>query len=235
MARRSWNRSVAGLAARTGDNGYLLGLALGFLPCGFLYAALATSAASGSPLWGALAMLAFGAGTAPALVALGVVGQVAGRRWQRGVTRGSRGDAAQRGAACGTRAARPGGWWVSTKEDSMLKDWPAMATELTGDIRSLRAGAPEVMKGFSALAQAALKADALDTKTKELIALAIAVATRCDGCIAFHAEAAIKQAPRARGAEDGNGGIHGCRKTNVSGQALEAFDQFSAKAAAHAA
>ena len=49
------------------------------------------------------------------------------------------------------------------------------------------------MKGFSALAQAALKADALDTKTKELIALAIAVATRCDGCIAFHAEAAMKQ------------------------------------------
>ena len=49
------------------------------------------------------------------------------------------------------------------------------------------------MKGFSALAQAALKADALDTKTKELIALAISVATRCDGCIAFHAEAAMKQ------------------------------------------
>ena len=85
-APSSWNRAVAGLAARTGDNGYLLGLALGFLPCGFLYAALATSAASGSPLWGALAMLAFGLGTAPALVALGVVGQVAGQRWQRGVT-----------------------------------------------------------------------------------------------------------------------------------------------------
>jgi uncharacterized protein len=64
-APSAWNRAVAVLAARTGDNGYLLGLALGFLPCGFLYAALATSAASGSPLWGALAMLAFGAGTAP--------------------------------------------------------------------------------------------------------------------------------------------------------------------------
>ena len=75
----------------------------------------------------------------------------------------------------------------------MLKDWTAMAAELSGDIRALRAGSPEVMKGFSALAQAALKADALDTRTKELIALAIAVATRCDGCIAFHAEAAMKQ------------------------------------------
>jgi len=75
----------------------------------------------------------------------------------------------------------------------MYKDWRAMASELTADIRTLRAGAPDVMKGFSALAQAALKADALDTKTKELIALAVAVATRCDGCIAFHAEAAMKQ------------------------------------------
>lgn len=120
----------------------------------------------------------------------------------------------------------------------MLKDWPAMATELTGDIRSLRAGAPEVMKGFSALAQAALKADALDTKTKELIALAIAVATRCDGCIAFHAEAAIKQgASRAEVLETMGMAVYMGAGPNVmyAAQALEAFDQFSAKAAAHAA
>lgn len=124
------------------------------------------------------------------------------------------------------------------KEDSMLKDWPAMATELTGDIRSLRAGAPEVMKGFSALAQAALKADALDTKTKELIALAIAVATRCDGCIAFHAEAAIKQgASRAEVLETMGMAVYMGAGPNVmyAAQALAAFDQFSAKAAAHAA
>lgn len=124
------------------------------------------------------------------------------------------------------------------KEDSMLKDWPAMATELTGDIRSLRAGAPEVMKGFSALAQAALKADALDTKTKELIALAIAVATRCDGCIAFHAEAAIKHgASRAEVLEAMGMAVYMGAGPNVmyAAQALEAFDQFSAKAAAHAA
>ena len=58
---------------------------LGFLPCGFLYAALAATAASGSPLLGALGMLAFGLGTMPALVAVGIAGQAAGRRWQRGV------------------------------------------------------------------------------------------------------------------------------------------------------
>ena len=120
----------------------------------------------------------------------------------------------------------------------MYKDWQAMAADLTGDIRALRAGAPEVMKGFSALAQAALKADALDTKTKELIALAIAVATRCDGCIAFHAEAAVTQgATRAEVLETMGMAVYmGAGPSAMyAAQALEAFDQFSAKSAPRAA
>ncbi|MDE2407654.1 MAG: carboxymuconolactone decarboxylase family protein [Xanthomonadaceae bacterium] len=48
------------------------------------------------------------------------------------------------------------------------------------------------MRGFSSLAREALKPGALDVKTKELIAMGIAVAVRCDGCIGFHAKAAIK-------------------------------------------
>ena len=120
----------------------------------------------------------------------------------------------------------------------MFKDWQGMAADLSGDIRSLRAGAPEVMKGFSALAQAALKADALDTKTKELIALAIAVATRCDGCLAFHAEAAMKQgASRAEVLETMGMAVYMGAGPSVmyAAQALEAFDQFSVKAAEHTA
>ena len=120
----------------------------------------------------------------------------------------------------------------------MFKDWPTMAADLTGDIRSLRAGAPEVMKGFSALAQAALKADALDTKTKELIALAISVATRCDGCIAFHAEAAMKQGVTpAEVLETMGMAVYMGAGPSVmyAAQALEAFDQFSAKTAPRAA
>jgi AhpD family alkylhydroperoxidase len=57
----------------------------------------------------------------------------------------------------------------------------------------LRSGVPEVMKAFSSVARAALAANALDSKTKELIALGISVAIRCDDCIAFHSKAAIKQ------------------------------------------
>lgn len=51
---------------------------------------------------------------------------------------------------------------------------------------------PDTMKAFSALHQAGTKDGALDSKTKELIALAIAVSARCDGCIAFHTHDALE-------------------------------------------
>jgi len=73
------------------------------------------------------------------------------------------------------------------------KNWPETTKELSAMLRDLRSGSPDVMKAFSAMAQAALAPKALDTKTKELIALAIGVATRCDDCIAFHAKAAVDQ------------------------------------------
>jgi sulfite exporter TauE/SafE len=75
--------ALAGPAGRLG--GLPLGLALGFLPCGMVYAALAAAASAG-PVMGGAAMLAFGLGTVPGLVAVAVLGQAAARRWQ-GATR----------------------------------------------------------------------------------------------------------------------------------------------------
>ena len=74
-----------------------------------------------------------------------------------------------------------------------MKSWPDLTRELSGQLRNLRGGAPEVMKAFGALAQSALARKALDPKTKELIALGIAVAVRCDDCIGFHVKAALEQ------------------------------------------
>lgn len=65
--------------------------------------------------------------------------------------------------------------------------------ELVPLARDLRHRIPDVMKAFSDLHGAAMKPGALDTKTKELIALAISVSHRCDGCIASHARGAAKQ------------------------------------------
>jgi hypothetical protein len=86
---RYWGRTL-GRWTRTIPRGtvageFLLGLALGFLPCGFLYGALAGAAASGRPVLGAAGMVAFGLGTVPSLMAVGIAGQAAGRRWNRGV------------------------------------------------------------------------------------------------------------------------------------------------------
>ncbi|MFL5282574.1 MAG: carboxymuconolactone decarboxylase family protein [Rhodopila sp.] len=60
------------------------------------------------------------------------------------------------------------------------------------NLATLRAEIPEVMKGFSELAAAATKDGALDKKTKELIALALGVAARCDACIGFHTASLVK-------------------------------------------
>lgn len=116
----------------------------------------------------------------------------------------------------------------------MHKNWPEVAASLSGPLRELRGGAPEVMKGFSAVARAALEANALDTKTKELIALAIGVATRCDACVAFHAEAAVRQgASREEVMETLGMAIYMGAGPSVmyAAQAVEAFDQFAGRAA----
>ncbi len=113
-------------------------------------------------------------------------------------------------------------------------DWPAFAGELGSELRNLRHGAADVMKGFSAIAQSALTPGALDVKTKELIALAISVATRCDDCIAFHTKAAVEHgATRNEVLETLAMAIYlgaGPSAMNAS-HALGAFDQFAAKSA----
>jgi AhpD family alkylhydroperoxidase len=114
----------------------------------------------------------------------------------------------------------------------MHKHWPEFAAGLGPALKELRAGAPEVMRGFGALAQAALAGTALDAKTKELIALAIAVTTRCDACIGFHAEAAVKRgASRGEVMETMGMAIYMGAGPSVmyAAQAIEAFDQFSGR------
>lgn len=111
----------------------------------------------------------------------------------------------------------------------MYKNWIDMTTEMSGAVRELRAGTPEVMKGFSALARAAMAGRALDAKTKELIGLAISVATRCDACVAFHAESAVKHgASRDEVLEAMGMAIYMGAGPSVmyAAQALEAVDQF---------
>jgi AhpD family alkylhydroperoxidase len=87
------------------------------------------------------------------------------------------------------------------------------------------------MKAFSGLASAALAPKALDVKTKELVALGIAVAIRCDDCIGFHVKAALEQgASREEVLETLGMAIYMGAGPSVmyANHALEAFEQFKA-------
>ena len=79
----------------------------------------------------------------------------------------------------------------------MPTDWMEMIKSVSASLRDLRQGSSDVIKAFARVAQAALHENAFDKKSKELIALAISVATRCDDCIAFHAKAAVEQGASA--------------------------------------
>lgn len=74
----------------------------------------------------------------------------------------------------------------------MSKSYPDITKRISANIKTLREDISDTMQGFSAMAQAATKEGILDKKTKELIALAIGVSTRCNGCIGFHTEALVK-------------------------------------------
>jgi AhpD family alkylhydroperoxidase len=80
----------------------------------------------------------------------------------------------------------------SMERSNVMNHGEAVRDELRGPARALRKAIPEVYRGYKELHDAALAAGTLDAKTKELIALAIAVSKECDGCIAAHAHAAVR-------------------------------------------
>ena len=69
---------------------------------------------------------------------------------------------------------------------SAIKDWDGYSQALRGRGKDLATLHPELVKAFSGLAGAAAKTRHLDAKTREFIALAVAITTRCDGCIDAH-------------------------------------------------
>jgi AhpD family alkylhydroperoxidase len=72
----------------------------------------------------------------------------------------------------------------------MTRDYKAITKDISENLAGLREVVP--MKGFNDLAQEATRDGTLDEKTKELIALAIGVTQKCEGCIGFHAKKLAK-------------------------------------------
>ena len=113
-----------------------------------------------------------------------------------------------------------------------MKNYPEHYKALVSSMKQLGVEIPDTMKAFSQLHKSGIAEGALSKTTKELIALGIAIAVRCDGCIAFHVNDALKAgASRAEIAETigvaimmggGPSAVYGC-------EAFEALKQFEAK------
>ncbi|WP_372767657.1 carboxymuconolactone decarboxylase family protein [Lutibacter sp.] len=68
----------------------------------------------------------------------------------------------------------------------MIKDHGKHYNDLEKLLAQLNSEIPSEMKGFNELHNAVISKGALTVKTKELIALGIAITVRCDGCIDYH-------------------------------------------------
>lgn len=111
----------------------------------------------------------------------------------------------------------------------MIKDYSKNYNDLTKLMSELETQIPETMKGFNTLHKASIAEGALTTKTKELIALGIAITVRCDGCIAFHVNDALKSGASSEEIMEtigvavlmggGPAVVYGC-------EAMEALNQF---------
>lgn len=71
-------------------------------------------------------------------------------------------------------------------------DWTEFTARTNARMAKLRKEMPETATAFAGLAKSAIAPGTLDSKTKELIALAVGITARCDGCLAFHTKAAKK-------------------------------------------
>lgn len=74
----------------------------------------------------------------------------------------------------------------------MMLDWNAYRKQLLATIGEIGKTSPEITRGYQGLSQAGVKTGKLDAKTRELIALAVAVTRQCDGCITTHVDAAVR-------------------------------------------
>ena len=112
----------------------------------------------------------------------------------------------------------------------MSKDFKQIAGDVVTGVGLLQQGSPDAMKAFGALSTAATASNALDTKIKELMALAIGIAVHCDGCVAYHTKMAHQHgATREEVLETIALAVYmgGGPAAVYGGDALRAYDQFA--------
>ncbi len=111
-----------------------------------------------------------------------------------------------------------------------MMDWQDFMGRTLAECGTLSKEIPDTITGFDLMGKAAKKDGALDAKTKEFMALGIAIATRCDSCIGFHVQALIRlDTTREELCEGLAMAVYmgGGPSYAFSAKALKAFDIFS--------
>ena len=111
-----------------------------------------------------------------------------------------------------------------------MADWKKTFLDNSKAVGALAAGNPGIMEAFQGMNAAAASKNALDDKTRELIALAVAATTRCEGCIASHAEKAVKAGASREELLETLAmtiSLNAGAALVYSSRVLEAYDQFS--------
>ena len=115
-----------------------------------------------------------------------------------------------------------------------MSDTPNKYRDLTqtvsGHLATLRSSTPDTVKSFGDLGRAATANGVLDKKTKELIALALSVAARCDPCIGFHMQTLVKLGVTRQEIDETLGVttyMGGGPSVMYAASAIAAFDEFS--------
>lgn len=117
---------------------------------------------------------------------------------------------------------------------SATESYVALTRDISKNLTPLRTHNADVMQGFAALSKAAMAPGVLDEKTKELIAMAIGVASRCDGCLGFHAKALVRLGATPEEFREMLGVavyMGGGPSLMYAANALAAFEEFSSPAA----
>ena len=112
----------------------------------------------------------------------------------------------------------------------------ALTHAVSAGLATLRSSTPEVMKSFNDLGRAATAVGVIDRKTKELIALALSVAARCDPCIGFHMQTLVKLGVTRQEIDETLGVstyMGGGPSLMYAASAIAAFDEFSGAVAIH--
>jgi AhpD family alkylhydroperoxidase len=74
----------------------------------------------------------------------------------------------------------------------MMMDWEAYRDQVNAAVKEMARANPDIVKAYAGLSGANAKSTRIDAKTRELIALDVAITLRCDGCINAHTDAAIR-------------------------------------------